>query len=64
MTRKDYVLIADALYAAAKKLPYNLTAAEANRLIVEEIAVALAGDNPNFKPSRFINKSLYGKERI
>jgi len=60
MTRKDYILIADALKAAkpipAHQLPdYSERAAiESHRNAVHSICAALSDDNPRFDRERFL----------
>ncbi len=52
MTRKDYILLADALKAAAYALnPPERTGA---LLAANEIAHSLAEDNPRFDRARFL----------
>ena len=52
MTRKDYILLADALKAAAYSLnPPERTGA---LLAANEIAHCLAEDNPRFDRARFL----------
>jgi hypothetical protein len=55
MTRKDFQLIADVLSAVLKAKENN----PANRVVVEELAVAFASElaktNPRFNKERFLN---------
>ena len=55
MTRKDYVLIAEAIRTLPEfsKTVVNFTA-EQRREVAEHFAHALRGTNPAFSPSRFI----------
>lgn len=52
MTRKDYVQLAEALKAAAYAL--NPPERAGAILAAQEIALALAADNPRFDRARFI----------
>lgn len=55
MTRKDYVVIADAIANSRKLLRDNMTAEQfLNTVLIPEIATALQSDNPNFDKPRFI----------
>jgi hypothetical protein len=68
MTRKDYIKIAEALNAAAKRhssKEYGLSL-EANRLftlIVNELSLTFADDNPRFSLGRF-EKAVTGFDNI
>ena len=63
MTRKDYILIAEAI--AGTTLPVSLTDDRHNlmmravtRTIAESVADGLAGDNPRFDRERFLKAAL------
>lgn len=53
MTRKDYVLLADALNAAFQAT-WSLDQRDSHRIICATVAVALAKDNPRFDRARFL----------
>lgn len=52
MTRKDYILLADALKAVADSIEYPERLG--TQLAANEIAHRLQGDNPRFDRSRFL----------
>lgn len=65
MSRKDYVLIADAIAKQLAQYPSFVVpgtresaAKGAVLLTMDAIAAALAKDNPRFSPSRFKNACL------
>lgn len=51
MTRKDYVVIAEAIRKASQAPGY----AERNAFVAHAIADALAADNPRFDRARFLS---------
>lgn len=61
MTRKDYILIASAIWASANRMPVSLTDQHHNnvldaaiRSVAESVADTLADDNPRFDRERFL----------
>lgn len=66
MTRKDYVLIAEAFKAEIKYWPrsHSPEAATALDCIGERLANALAQDNPRFDRQRFIEACQLDAERL
>jgi hypothetical protein len=58
MTKKDYVLIARALYEARFELR---DANPCQTVIINDLASALERDNPRFDRQRFIDAASYGK---
>lgn len=59
MTKKDYVLIADALCLAKPDLEHK-TAMEAWRKTVVELGYALSLDNPRFDAVKFVEHVITG----
>ena len=55
MTRKDYVLIADAMKRARPVILNNRGPLDMWESCVDELAQALARSNPRFDAQRFIN---------
>jgi hypothetical protein len=55
MTRKDYVLIAQALRDSAGWWPSSGGSSAAMRVVLADLADALACDNPRFDRRRFID---------
>ena len=65
MTRKDYILIAGAIWGSANRMPlsltdekWNQTLEAATRSVAENVADALAEDNPNFDRQKFLGAAL------
>lgn len=53
MTRKDYVLIADAIAIALREIPSGAAGVKAAEKVVEHLEHALELDNPRFDVERF-----------
>jgi len=53
MTRKDYILISDELYAA-RQVDYDKHAVNAVDRIIEGLASIFARDNPRFNRTKFL----------
>jgi len=53
MTRKDYIVIADAIKESAKDVQHNKDAMIAIEVVAGRIAAVMAADNTNFNPKTF-----------
>jgi len=66
MTRKDYIIIAEALFAARMDVPMNVeighsrSAYRAIDMAVDMVAEQLAADNARFDRDRFVKACVTG----